>query len=438
MNRSADQALRSLLPTHNGPFPPQLADLASSLLAQSRHRASTLKADEEIARSYACAHIACDRLKTSLNLPPIEPRPPIQPRLYKRLYAYMNTVLKPASSAAINRAEGSLASPANRATPSKTSAANTNTNTPSKISTPSRTPLRMPVARAFMNLPPPPKPAAGTFPPWLRPTVRFVCHELGCPILAPTILAGLTVIHREVEDEAKSRRPKGARPQEEEGNEDDDDDEDMTEWLEANLTSLVAALYLYSVTSWRGVLRERQAQKEGGAGASSQDASLEERQFQLDEKAILGVFDRVRSVVGKGSGGNNNNSKPIGDEAWFGWQDLQRRTFRDALVVVSEQQWLQSDWYQDINTLGSSGGIAGNDDDLDGDGQGSGSDGEGDGDDVHVNIPTKVWRADSMYQARYDFLSESKQQEYDSWRAGLLETIASAPASTLQPMEVDS
>lgn len=61
MNRSADPALRSLLPTHNGPFPPQLTDLAGSLLAQSRHRASALKAEEEIARPYACAHIACDR-----------------------------------------------------------------------------------------------------------------------------------------------------------------------------------------------------------------------------------------------------------------------------------------------------------------------------------------------------------------------------------------
>ncbi len=61
MNRPVDQALRSLLPGYGPPFPPQLADLAGVLLAQSRHRASTLKADEEIARPYACAHIAYDR-----------------------------------------------------------------------------------------------------------------------------------------------------------------------------------------------------------------------------------------------------------------------------------------------------------------------------------------------------------------------------------------
>jgi len=61
MNRSLEQALLSLLPTHNAELPRPLVDLASSLLAQSRLRASTLKAEEEVARTYACAHIACDR-----------------------------------------------------------------------------------------------------------------------------------------------------------------------------------------------------------------------------------------------------------------------------------------------------------------------------------------------------------------------------------------
>jgi len=61
MNRPTEQALLSLLPTHNSILPQPLIELASSLLAQSRHRATILKAEEEIARPYACAHIACDR-----------------------------------------------------------------------------------------------------------------------------------------------------------------------------------------------------------------------------------------------------------------------------------------------------------------------------------------------------------------------------------------
>lgn len=61
MNRSLEQTLLSLMPTHGETLPRQLVELASSLLAQSRHSASTLKADEEIARPYACCHLACDR-----------------------------------------------------------------------------------------------------------------------------------------------------------------------------------------------------------------------------------------------------------------------------------------------------------------------------------------------------------------------------------------
>lgn len=61
MSRPIEQALLSLLPTQNANLPPALVELAGSLLAQSRNKASTLKAEEEVARTYACAHLACDR-----------------------------------------------------------------------------------------------------------------------------------------------------------------------------------------------------------------------------------------------------------------------------------------------------------------------------------------------------------------------------------------
>lgn len=65
MSRQIEQALLSLMPTQTSDLPPQLVNLADSLLAQSRHKASTLKADEEVARLYACAHLACDRYVVS-------------------------------------------------------------------------------------------------------------------------------------------------------------------------------------------------------------------------------------------------------------------------------------------------------------------------------------------------------------------------------------
>lgn len=121
MSRSIEQNLLSLMPTHGNQLPPSLVDTARTLLTQSRQRASTLKADEEIARMYACAHIACERwvasshaagppkrryphsfrtsltprsrLKIRLNLPPIEARPPIPPRVYKRLFTHLDNIL---------------------------------------------------------------------------------------------------------------------------------------------------------------------------------------------------------------------------------------------------------------------------------------------------------------------------------------------------------
>ena len=56
-----EQSLTGLIPTLNGPLPPELMELALSLLARSRGVAQSLKADEEIARPYACAQIACER-----------------------------------------------------------------------------------------------------------------------------------------------------------------------------------------------------------------------------------------------------------------------------------------------------------------------------------------------------------------------------------------
>jgi origin recognition complex subunit 6 len=60
-NRPVEQALATLLPTHASEIPPELLSLAQSLVAQSRSYATSLKPEEEIARPFACAEIACRR-----------------------------------------------------------------------------------------------------------------------------------------------------------------------------------------------------------------------------------------------------------------------------------------------------------------------------------------------------------------------------------------
>lgn len=61
MDKAIAHTLNGLVPTLSTPLPPELLELAISLHTQSRNKASNLKAEEEIARSYACAHLACQR-----------------------------------------------------------------------------------------------------------------------------------------------------------------------------------------------------------------------------------------------------------------------------------------------------------------------------------------------------------------------------------------
>ncbi|EMC97346.1 hypothetical protein BAUCODRAFT_448811 [Baudoinia panamericana UAMH 10762] len=94
-NAQLSTHLHTLLPTLS-PLPAPLLELATSLLAQSRTRASSLKAEEEIARAFACCHIACERLGKKLGLE-LEQRnilPPCKPKVYTRLKTFLGTVLR--------------------------------------------------------------------------------------------------------------------------------------------------------------------------------------------------------------------------------------------------------------------------------------------------------------------------------------------------------
>ncbi|KAI9803374.1 MAG: hypothetical protein M1833_000892 [Piccolia ochrophora] len=180
MNRSIPQDLVSLVPAFNGPFPPSLVDLATSLLAQSRSRASNLKGDEEIARSYACAHLACERLKQSFDLPPIQPKPPCPPRTYQKLYNYLEDAL-PAG----NRAFAPARKPGRpKGTPNKSPVKANATQgrsfaEPIPSSSSSLPKTTKPSARRLG--PPAPQSTSSSFPAWLVPATHHLCATLSSP-----------------------------------------------------------------------------------------------------------------------------------------------------------------------------------------------------------------------------------------------------------------
>ena len=200
MDRSIAQAVNGLIPTFNGPLPPELIELAASLLAQSRSKASSLKAEEEIARSYACANLACERcetplsrfgvdmrlsgsyrLKQTLNLPKIQPRPPCPPKVYQKLYKYLDSALPARARRNVQppRATGlnstSASSPAKPRTPAKQAHVRPDL-TPKR-----RTPHRL---------------AGGSSeaPKWIMPAIRQLCKRMEAPAAPHHIFAGVSSI----------------------------------------------------------------------------------------------------------------------------------------------------------------------------------------------------------------------------------------------------
>lgn len=179
---SAQQPLHNLLPTTN-PLPPRLVNLSASLLAQSRNRAANLKAEEEIARSYACAEIACRRLRAQLRLPPTSGRPPCTPGVYKKLLGFLDGVLGETQAA----------------TPQKASAQKKRTadGQPKTVETPYKAPA-LSKKQAF----------AGTIdenvsdanisqaPDFVMPLIRKLCKTFSTPKLPPHVYTGTCVVLR--------------------------------------------------------------------------------------------------------------------------------------------------------------------------------------------------------------------------------------------------
>ncbi|KAL5114693.1 hypothetical protein ACEQ8H_007427 [Pleosporales sp. CAS-2024a] len=159
---SVEQALMGLVPALNGPLPPELIDLAFSLLARSRSVAHSLKADEEIARP----------TKKRFNLPTIVSRPPCPPRIYKKLYNYLSSAL-PAS----DTTREPQTPRKQRANPATDSAARATPKTPV---TGTRTPHSTTKSAA-----------ADDMPDWVMAAIRKLVRAFAYPSAAPHVFSGV-------------------------------------------------------------------------------------------------------------------------------------------------------------------------------------------------------------------------------------------------------
>ena len=190
-------ALISLLPTLNGTIPPELTNLATSILAQSRTCAANLKPEEEIARPYACAEIACKRLRSRLRLAETISRPPCGPRAYKKFLTFLDWSL-PRSAPPKNTGDGNHGAGSQLARGKATNTPTKRTNPPvvgPNLATPTTTPGKEPAFTGKIGASTPLGSSTQLEAPvWVMPLVRSLCITFKTPLLPPHVYTGVCVV----------------------------------------------------------------------------------------------------------------------------------------------------------------------------------------------------------------------------------------------------
>ena len=399
MSRALERDLYSLLPTYSQDLPQPLVELASSLLAQSRNRASTLKQEEEVARGYACCQIACERLKTFLDLPPIQPRPPVPPRVYNRLYTHLDKILPNNATSKAGRVRtpsSKLRNPAglggssqrtpSRVTPSKeASLAQFRSPAARGDSTPTKTPGRLPAVPGKRKA----GGVASALPPWVRPTIQFLCKELDGERIGKTVLAGMQTI----------AAPQG-RPTED-------------KWVSDHLTPLLAAIY-FLVSVQLCVLE----QQPGGKADAKLIMRLRKPLLQTLERAPAEVIARDMDE----------------DELWIGWTDVGPKDLDAAVKKAHENGWQDAHWFASIKNLANTGGAQDEPEPEDED------DAQVDADETDEQMVQRLHlqKADTMLQSRW-VMNDKKREEYRLWKEEMMQRIEEVEARQEgSGMEIDA
>ncbi|KAL5612070.1 hypothetical protein BROUX41_000376 [Berkeleyomyces rouxiae] len=383
MNRSIEQTLMSLMPSHGPIIPRQLVDLAGSLMAQSRQRASTLKAEEEIARSYCCAHLACDRLKIALNLPPIEPRPPIPPRVYKRLYTHLDSALpKTVVRASSTRARPTTAP----AVPPSAPTPRSRGRTVGAQAMTGRVPQRSDAASRLMGA----KKAGGSdasggLPRWMIPVARYMCVKAEQRFMAPSVFGGIDYIVA-----------RGGKRTED-------------PWVLNNLSAIVMATFVLVVERGAALLNARHS-KDGAVATDDRDHSSSKTRRLAVELAMRARND-LQNLTEKSD--------------WEGWSAPTAKVLGQALErIKSEEAWIGGDWMESVKDVVAR-ILEANERVRSGRQKAAQSSG-------------LVQRSDTMMQEKWDFLSERRRGEQRTWEDTMLMRISQFESSGGgSAMEVD-
>ncbi|KAF3350008.1 hypothetical protein VdG2_01823 [Verticillium dahliae VDG2] len=149
---------------------------------------------------------------------------------------------------------------------------------------------------------------------------------------------------------------------------------------------------------------------------------------------VLALLARARQELVVGGGLDE-------DDAWEGWRAVRRRDFIAVTDEVTRRAFLQEDWYVGIRDLFASGAFDADEDEADMHEAGAEAQAQAQarGDEEGAGRLTKltIRRADTMFQDRYDYLSETRRLDYRLWKEGLLQRIEQAESTAPDGMDVD-
>jgi origin recognition complex subunit 6 len=171
------------------------------------------------------------------------------------------------------------------------------------------------------------------------------------------------------------------------------------EWVHENTTALFAAVFFYVTMRVK---------------ALTSGTEVNSETYVPLRKDILDALAKAREEV------EIKNADE--EQAWSGWSAVKPKAFDEAVAKAKERGWLDSDWYRGITDVVKT---ADSMDVL-----------MADDEDVALAPAGQVRRADTMFQDRFDYLSEGRRTEYKAWKEQTLARISQAMASN-SAMEVD-
>lgn len=306
-----------------------------------------------------------ERLKGKLDLPPIEPRPPIPPRAYDKLYAYLSSKLDPKTPSK------------KRKNPLPSTPVTQIRATPSKSIKPRSTLRDKPLDWTKILE----KRAKGTdcdnsheakmkalVPIWVMPTIRLLCKQMHTPKATPHVLAG-------VESILCLPKPEATRNH-------------SIDELKLKLPAMIVAV-------WHFVF----------ARMSGREEQLSDQTEEI--KLALKFLEQARE--------NEMLLKKLGnkEESWKRWELITESDVSSWRKEINACGWKELDWWRNITENSRYDNTEIGDDSHEHDRL----------DEDENSLTNKENSKNIRYFDRYDYLNEERKQEFSIWMSNMLMQI---------------